>query len=460
MRSFRLTRWHVLAASSTFLYVLLWAIWRVAIRDSIPPDSTAASLDTIGLIGLYALGLVWLVWGIERAAQHIEAKRAQGRSAADMLTGRRPSAQVPTSNPLDPEAWYYGRHSQRFRQSLALIGLYFLGCYALFLILHPSTAKGSSSEIAPFELPEGGGGDQLAGAPPVKIQKVVKPKRLLVNPYRRSIEFVVPDNAIDKVNPDLTELAKADERYKAGQGTSTEGDGTGSGTGLGSGPGTGGGFGAGTGKGKVRFIRLKHSDKAWDRNLNGGADRNLLKELVVRARWSPDKVAEDGEQVDFAQLAAFPERQAPPVIFVAGAQTFQLSRTEKDILKKYLLERNGMIFADNLGGQAFHNQFFATMREVTSASEVAIPRDDYIHRRPFPLPSLPIVVAHGGTVPYGWNVDGRWVVYYHPGAISDAWRDDHAGIKREIWNECYQLGINVLFYSLVERNKWLTAKKP
>ena len=118
-----------------------------------------------------------------------------------------------------------------------------------------------------------------------------------------------------------------------------------------------------------------------------------------------------------------------------------------------------MIFADNLGGRNFHNQFFAVMREVTGVDEVAIPRDDYIHQKPYSLPSLPVVVAHGGTVPYGWKVDGRWVGYYHPGAISDAWRDDHAGIKREVWEDGYRLGINVIYYAHVERHKWNTSQK-
>ena len=99
------------------------------------------------------------------------------------------------------------------------------------------------------------------------------------------------------------------------------------------------------------------------------------------------------------------------------------------------------------------------MREITGVTEVPIPRDDYIHRRPYLLPLLPIVVAHGGTVPLGWNVDGRWVAYYHPGALSDAWRDDHAGIKKDIYEACYQLGVNVIFYAHLEYNKWLLSQQ-
>ena len=419
MHKFRLTPWR--AAGATLVYL---ALWLVAVQRG------AETVAAFGVAGLYFIGLAWIVWGIERAAQYIELRREGERSAGDVLVGRMPSGQARSWNPLDPGAWYYGRHSQRFRQSLAVLGLYSLGCLGVYFLLLPSGAKGDSG-VQPYELPEGGGSDQMAGSPAVKIVKVVK-KKFVINPYS-SIVFSVP--GIDKVDLKILELTK--NEYKAGQtGISGQGDGTGDGSGgLGSGDGTGGGFGSGTGKGKVRFIRLRHADKSWDKNFGIGGDLNLLNEFAARARWPREKVADQTEYVDFTQLATFQERTAPPMIFVAGSQTFQVSPADKKILRQYLLERNGMIFADNLGGQNFHNQFFAVMREVTGVNEVAIPRDDYIHRRPNNLPSLPIVVANGGTVPYGWNVDGRWVVYYHPGAISDAWRDDHAGIRREVWEE-------------------------
>ena len=36
--------------------------------------------------------------------------------------------------------------------------------------------------------------------------------------------------------------------------------------------------------------------------------------------------------------------------------------------------------------------------------------------------------------------DGRWVAYYHPGDIGDAWADGHAGVSQDIWANCYRLG--------------------
>lgn len=450
MRHLRLTPWR--AAAATLLYVVLWQ----AATHGSPDAHFRATAGSFGLAGLYALGIGWLVWGLERAAQRIDARRRRPRSAAEELTGRRAPGVVRSWDPLDVEAWYYGRHSQRFRQSLLALSVYsflFVGTYFGLQLLDFRPA----GIVEQFELPGGGGSDSPAGAPQVvRVQKVQK-KRFVINPYS-SIVFNVPE--IDKVQVDM--LKDTRNEYQAGQtGLGGEGGGTGDGTGgFGSGTGTGGGFGVGTGTGRLRFIRLKHSDRSWDKNFGIGGDQNLWLEFATWSRIPASKIAEKTEYVDFVQLAAFKDQSAPPFLFVTGAHEFNPTPNEKRLLKQYLLERHGMIFADNLGGRNFHNQFFAVMREVTGAQEVAIPRDDLIHRRPFPMPTLPIVVAHGGTVPYGWNVDGRWVVYYHPGAISDAWRDDHAGIKREVWAECNRLGINVMAYAFLEYAKWQKSLRP
>ena len=36
---------------------------------------------------------------------------------------------------------------------------------------------------------------------------------------------------------------------------------------------------------------------------------------------------------------------------------------------------------------------------------------------------------------------------------------DHAGIKKDIWEQCYQLGINILYYAYVEQDAWREAQK-
>ena len=72
--------------------------------------------------------------------------------------------------------------------------------------------------------------------------------------------------------------------------------------------------------------------------------------------------------------------------------------------------------------------------------------------------SVWVTFENGGKDALGWSMDGRWLVYYHPGDISDAWADGHSGVSPEIYNSCYQLGANVINYGHVEYAKWLMAK--
>ncbi|MEX0585592.1 MAG: DUF4159 domain-containing protein, partial [Pirellulales bacterium] len=125
-----------------------------------------------------------------------------------------------------------------------------------------------------------------------------------------------------------------------------------------------------------------------------------------------------------------------------------------------LLDQHGMLFGDNGGSAHFHNQFFAMMRQtLPNVEPVRVPLDDVIHRVPYQIPFLPYVAPHGGKDAWGWKVDGRWVCYYHPGDIADAWTDDHSGVGPEIYEYCYQLGTNVIFYGHVEYNKWIDARQ-
>jgi len=327
---------------------------------------------------------------------------------------------------------------RKLRQSLALFAAYSLFFLLLFFLSHLSFGGGDEIES---ELPAGGGSDSIKPTS-VKVQKVVR-KKYVINPYS-SILFAAPP-PIDKIELKLeTETAN---QYKAGSGPG----------GLGKGAGKGGGFGSGNAKGKWELVRLRHSDKGWNKNFGVGGDRNLLAE--IKAREPLVKIPDEDLSVDYATLARYSPKKPLALLYIGGVQTFAPSAQEKKILREYLLDKHGMVLGDNLGGGSFHNQFVSAMTEITGVQPVPVPRDDRIHQSPYALPLLPIVVAHGGTTPLGWKIDGRWAVYYHPGALSDAWRDDHAGIKKDVWESCYQLGINILYYTYVEQDSWREAHK-
>lgn len=88
-----------------------------------------------------------------------------------------------------------------------------------------------------------------------------------------------------------------------------------------------------------------------------------------------------------------------------------------------------------------------------------VPLDDVIHTVPTGLKSLPIVTPHGGRDAWGWKHEGRWIAYYHPGDIGNAWADGHAGVKNDVWEACYELRVNVMLYAYMENAKWRAARK-
>jgi len=167
------------------------------------------------------------------------------------------------------------------------------------------------------------------------------------------------------------------------------------------------------------------------------------------------------ESRSVAQLANFPLGKSPPMVYLTGQKSISLSKSEIKTLREYLLEKHGMLFGDNGGSGHFHNQFLAMMQQaLPNVEPVRVPLDDVIHRVPYQLPFLPYVSPHGGKEALGWKVDGRWVCYYHPGDIGDAWTDDHSGVEPEIYEYCYQLGANVINYAHAEYSKWVSGRQP
>jgi len=417
---------------------LIWsgvylAAWLVVVQGAklIGWDVVRATSAQYGLGGFFLLGLGWVVWYVERISQQIDSRRATASQHAQPDGSDATSAadEQRIWNPLDTHAWYYGGRSRKLNQSLVTLSGYSL---AFFLTATLITQIQGCKET--YELPAGGGKENSVIAQTVKIQKVIK-KKFVINPFS-AIIFNPPP--IDDVKLQLTEVTQ--HAYKVGYG---EGEGS--------------GYATGTSQGKVRFIRLEYSGGDWNQDFGIGADLNLLVEYGVR---TGQKVAEQTESRTVAQLSAFPPDKSPPMMYLTGQRGISLSKSEIRTLREYLLDKHGMLFGDNGGSQHFHNQFFATMRQVLPEVEpVKVPLDDEIHRMPYPLPFLPIVAPHGGKDAYGWKVDGRWVCYYHPGDIGDAWSDGHSGVPNAVWEACYQLGTNVMAYANREYVKWVIAQK-
>jgi hypothetical protein len=409
------SRWRCVLG--TVAYIALWAVSTRA-ADALNWDTVRSWLVLYGLVGLFFVGLGWVIWSVEWVSRRCQARRREA--------GRTPRR---IWNPLDQDAWYYGRGNRKLNQSVTALLVYSLVFFVLVAVIAQLCRKGSI-----YELP-GGGGQAKALPQTIRLQKIVRTK-YVVNPYS-AIRFDVPP--IDDVKLRLDEATE--HTYAVGYG---EGKG-------------GPGFGTGTARGKVRFIRLQYPGGDWDQDFGVGADLNMLLEYGIR---TGQKVADKTESRTVDELRGFPTGKSPPVVYLTGERSIVLSKHETKVLREYLLKQHGMLFGDNGGSAHFHHQFLSMMGAVLpEVRPVRIPLDDVIHRIPYHIPFLPYVAPHGGKDALGWWVDGRWVCYYHPGDIGDAWCDGHAGIKPEVWECCYQLGTNILFYAHVEYAKWLESQQ-
>jgi hypothetical protein len=436
----RVERQILAAAIASVAFVPFWH-FVVFSLDLLEVGELRALLARFGTATTYLIGLAWVVWGLEKAARKFEAERlnAQGVVAAEhvvdsLISDRNVSEKNAASSkdwlasPLDPEAWYYGKKSKRLNQSVAAFLGYSLAFFVAFLIL---TQAGGCEDI--YEMPAGGG-EQQQIAQVVKVQKVIR-KKFVVNPFA-SISFNIPP--IDEIKLQLTEITQ--HHYTVGYGA-----------------GKGAGFAGGTKAGKVRFIRIEYLGGDWDQDFGIGADVNMLIEYGIRTQ---QKVEKRTEARTISQLKLFPIGKSPPYVYMTGQKSIQLSKSEIKVLREYLLDKHGMLFGDNGGSRGWHGQFLSMMQKVLpNVRPTPIPLDDVIHRIPFQIPFLPYVAPHGGKEALGWRVDGRLVCYYHPGDIGDAWADDHSGVSAEVWEACYQLGTNVIFYAHTEYAKWLEARR-
>jgi uncharacterized membrane protein YgcG len=291
--------------------------------------------------------------------------------------------------------------------------------------------------IDPYKIPFGGGGPK--GGPKQRQKKAVKvvkkKKKYLVSPYS-SIVFA-------EITPDMMDLKLEEETEHHWTGRAT---GEGTSRGGGQGPAGGFGYGGGVPGGCVRFIRLQHNGGDWDRNMDLSGDFQLLREFFKRTNIP---IARKTEFVTIDQLSRFPKKQSPPFVYITGRQWFEISAKEAYILKEYLLKRGGFILGDS-PGENFGRCFRAMISRVlgSQARWVDIPDDDEIYTCYFMLPTgAPPLWHHDGYRGLGIKIQGRWVVYYHPGDMGDAWKIGHSGAGPEAVENAYRMGTNLIHYS-------------
>ena len=320
--------------------------------------------------------------------------------------------------------------------------------------------------VTPYRVPKGSGTPTGGGNPQgtgiaqqlmqVKIVKTTKKKKhkLLVNPHS-SISFNLP--GMDDAGTDKNLEQEAQVTYQADTSRVVAGaagkngpkgvGGRGTGGGLGAGGGTTGGWPDGMENALVRFIRLEYDGHAWDSGMSAHdrSDINFLQEFHKATGF---KVAAQGESHPIGLLRKYPKGFAPPFVFMTGDGGINVSASDMQALREYLLD-GGLLFC-NCASAQFDRSFRSFIQQVLPGNPLlVIADDDPIFQVPYSFPNgAPPLWHHGGFRALGIKYNGRWVVFYHPGDILDAWATGHAGITdRNLVTESYDLGVNVIYYS-------------
>jgi hypothetical protein len=132
---------------------------------------------------------------------------------------------------------------------------------------------------------------------------------------------------------------------------------------------------------------------------------------------------------------------------MTGSGAINLSADEMRGLRAYLLD-GGMLFAD-AGSAAWDRSFRAMVQAMMPDKPlVVIADDDPLYQYPYVFTEgAPPLWHHGGNDALGVKHLDRWVVFYHPGDINDAWKTGHSGMAKPLAEASFDLGTNIIYYA-------------
>ena len=302
--------------------------------------------------------------------------------------------------------------------------------------------------VEAYRVPKGSGEPAVTQVQVVKQQK--KKKKKLTLRADSAIIFDVPDlddAEVDKLMEQMTQARyEASVNAKAGK--------------LGSGGGKQGGWPEGMEDYKIRFIRLDHGGKGWDDGMdNSDADINFLRAFAQATGFT--KIANKGESHAIALLDKYPDDGFPPFVYLTGNGSMgNVSARDRKILREYCL-KGGMLIAD-AGSRDFHNSFVRFIQQVFPDKPLLdIADDDMLYQLPYGFPNgAPAFWGHGGRRAMGIKHDGRWIVFYHPGDMNDAWKSPgYSDVTPEMRDAAMHLGINLVYYAFTQWNDAITEQR-
>ncbi len=308
--------------------------------------------------------------------------------------------------------------------------------------------------VNPYRIQQGSGTPEVAGTKVVvKAKKVKKKKKKYILNPRSAISFYRPTLDDSEVSKNVEK--ESQDTYVADPNRVT-GPGTGSGK-LGVGGGTKGGWPDGMKGAQVRFIRLQYDGAGWDDGMDAvsRADMNFLDAF---RKFTGFPVAERSESHPIGLLSKYPKGMAPPFVYITGdGGDIRVSERDVTVLREYLM-KGGMLFAD-CGSPRWDAPFRSlAQRLFPGESLTTIADDDPIFQSPFPFENgAPPLWHHGGSHAQGVKYKGRWVIFYHPGDINDAWKTGRSGMDAKLAAGAIEMGVNIVYYSFTEYLK-MTSK--
>lgn len=293
--------------------------------------------------------------------------------------------------------------------------------------------------VEPYRVPKGSGNPVVALVKVVKPQpKKKKPKKYILR-MDTAIIFHIPDldeSEIQKEVKEMTELTYKTDKWAANARAGK----------MGAGGGKQGGWPLGMENGKVRFIRLEYRGLKWDDGMDpvSRADMNFLDEFKKLTGF---KIGDRGECHPIRYLAKYDKGYAPPFVYMTGEGGIEVSERDLKILREYLME-GGMLFAD-AGSPQFGQAFRRLAPSILPGERlVEIADDDPLFQEPYAFPNgAPPLWHHDGNRALGMKYKGRWAVFYHPGDVNDAWKTGNSGMRKDLAEGAFQMGVNVVYYS-------------
>lgn len=430
----RLSTLLVFAASVAFV-ALVWFTLFSLLDAAVPINGTEQDRATTALLWW---DICWPVLNFILAAVLIQIVLYR-RSIASAFTRQDGE---PMRGDVILEDWRTHGKDPRSRKSL-------FGSFAthfVIIILIPFLLRLEGC-VEPYRVPQGSGEPAVAQ---VKVVKKKKEKKKLTLRPNSAIIFDIPDlddTEVDKLMEEMTQARyEASVNAKAGK--------------LGKGGGKKGGWPEGMEDYKIRFIRLNHGGEGWDDGMNQtDADINFLHAFAKSTGF--DKIAKGGESHSIALLEKYPEDGFPPFVYITGNGAMgRTSSRDHEILKEYCFN-GGMLIAD-AGSAGFDRSFKKFIRDVFPGKTLLpIADDDMLFQLPYGFPNgAPAFWAHGGTQAMGIKHEGRWIVFYHPGDMNDAWKSPgYSDVTPEMREAATQLGINLVYYAFNQWNDAVTKKR-